>query len=131
MRTRDMERFKKILLQMRQRVQQEWEAFEKENLSQNLRDQIGQISSYTTHPADMGSITDEQERAFLLASHERISIDAMDEALARIESGSFGRCKRCRKEIEKDRLIAVPYVEFCLACQEIAENEELAEEPAA
>ncbi|MCD6418662.1 TraR/DksA C4-type zinc finger protein [bacterium] len=124
MRTRDLERYKKILLEMREKLRQEWESFEKEKLRQNVRDQHGQVSSFTTHPADMGSITDEQEQAFLLASHEQMILDAIDRALLRIANKTFGKCLMCGKNIEKERLSAVPYAEYCLECQEKIEAEE-------
>jgi len=124
MRTRELERFKKLLLGMRTDLQREWDSFEKEKLAQNLRDQLGQVSSFTTHPADMGSITDEQERAFLLAGHEKMLLDAIDRALVRIENKSYGKCIGCGKPIEKERLLAVPYADFCLLCQEQIEADE-------
>ncbi len=127
MRTRDIERYRRILLEMKEALQKGWEFFEKENLSQNIRDQLGQVSYYTTHPADMSSIADEQERAFLLATHEKTIMDEIDNALRRIDKGVFGKCTRCGKNIEKERLSAVPYTEFCLECQEVMESEEFLE----
>ncbi len=124
MRTRELERFKKLLLVMRTDLQREWDSFEKEKLSKNLRDQLGQVSSFTTHPADMGSITDEQERAFLLAGHEKMLLNAIDKALMRIEKKTYGKCLGCGKLIEKKRLLAIPYTDFCLLCQEQLEEDE-------
>ena len=128
MRTRELERFKKILLKMREELKQGWDSFEKENLSQNIRDQVGQVSSFTTHPADIGSITDEQERAFLLAGHEKETLDAIDRALERIKNGTYGKCIMCGKNIEIERLLAIPYAEFCLSCKEKIESGEITEE---
>ncbi|RKZ33908.1 hypothetical protein DRQ33_03255 [bacterium] len=125
MRTRELERFKKILLAMREELQHDWDSFEKENLSQNLRDHLGQVSAYTTHPADMGSITDEQERAFLLAGHEKEVLDAIDRALQRIENKTYGKCVVCGSKISMERLRAIPYAEYCRECQEEIEAEEL------
>jgi len=125
LRTRELERFKKILLKMRKELKEDWDSFEKENLSQNIRDQVGQVSSFTTHPADIGSITDEQERAFLLAGHGKDILDSIDRALVRIENGTYGKCKMCGVNIENERLLVIPYAEFCRACQEKIENEEM------
>lgn len=41
-------------------------------------------------------------------------LDEVDEALARIEDGSFGICESCHESIESDRLICDPLVRFCL-----------------
>jgi RNA polymerase-binding transcription factor DksA len=128
MRTRDLERYKKSLLEMRELLQKGWDSFEKENLAQNLRDQLGQVSSFSTHPADMGSVIDEQERAFLLAGLEKTTLDLIDRALVKIENGGFGTCQSCKNHIEKDRLNLVPYAEYCLKCQETVESEDIDEE---
>ena len=125
MRTRELERYKKILLEMRKKIQEEWDSFEREKLAKNVREQLGQISSFTTHPADMGSVTDEQERAFLLATHEQTILDAIDRALSRIGKRTFGKCLMCGGNIERERLLAVPYTEYCLNCQEMVEQDEM------
>ncbi len=122
MRTRDLERFKKLLLKMREELRREWELFERDKLSKDLRDRLGQVSSFTTHPADMGSITDEQEQAFLLASQERSILEAIERALERIEDGTYGKCILCGKQIDRERLLAIPYAEYCLECQEMLDE---------
>lgn len=45
----------------------------------------------------------------------RILVEIND-ALARIEQGTFGRCENCRREIPKERLEAVPYTRYCIRC---------------
>jgi RNA polymerase-binding protein DksA len=42
---------------------------------------------------------------------------AMDAALARIASGTFGKCMNCGEEIGSRRLVAFPWTQHCLACQ--------------
>ncbi len=128
MRKRELERFKKMLLDMKAELEKDWEHFEEENLSKSLRDQVGQVSSFTTHPADMGSVTDEQERAFLLAGHEKEILNAIERALKRIEDGTYGKCVMCGAPISIERLKAIPYAEYCIECQEKIEMEELIEE---
>lgn len=48
-------------------------------------------------------------------------IEAIDRALLRIETGSYGRCERCGKDIPVARLQAVPTTTTCLACGEAGE----------
>jgi len=48
------------------------------------------------------------------ATHE---IQAIDEALERIEEGRFGVCDGCDRKISEKRLEAIPYAPFCLECQ--------------
>jgi DnaK suppressor protein len=42
----------------------------------------------------------------------------VDEALERIETGTFGICLRCEEAIPEKRLNAVPWAAYCLGCQE-------------
>lgn len=48
-------------------------------------------------------------------------IEAIDHALMKIETGSYGRCERCGKDIPDARLQAVPWTATCLACTEADE----------
>lgn len=45
-------------------------------------------------------------------------LKSVQEALDRIETGSFGVCLRCEEEIPERRLKAVPWASHCLGCQE-------------
>jgi DnaK suppressor protein len=42
-------------------------------------------------------------------------------ALARLEDGSYGICMHCEEEINPKRLAAVPWAQFCIQCQELAD----------
>ena len=55
----------------------------------------------------------------------------IDEALARLEDGTFGLCDECSVEINEKRLAAVPFAKLCVACQskqELIEKIEKGEE---
>ncbi len=66
-----------------------------------------------THPADEG--TDEHGRATAkqLAQIERDLVYEIDEALRRMEDGTYGRCETCGKAIDLQRLTAQPWSRFC------------------
>ena len=49
-------------------------------------------------------------------------LTAIDEALGRIESGTFGTCGRCGKPIAEDRLDAIPYANRCIDCKRLEER---------
>jgi DnaK suppressor protein len=49
-------------------------------------------------------------------------IEAIDRALMKIESGSYGRCERCGKDIALARLESLPAASNCLACSEASEG---------
>jgi RNA polymerase-binding transcription factor len=42
----------------------------------------------------------------------------VEEALERVDSGSYGICQNCEESISERRLQAVPWARYCLSCQE-------------
>lgn len=65
-------------------------------------------------PADFGSAAFERERAQSLANHARRILVQIDDALKRMDNGTYGRCERCGETIEYARLEAIPYATLCL-----------------
>ncbi len=57
-----------------------------------------------------------------LSAAERQQIDRVVEALERIESGEYGHCLYCTREIHPDRLEALPATTSCIRCQERIES---------
>jgi DnaK suppressor protein len=51
-------------------------------------------------------------------------LKSVREAIQRIEEGTYGTCLRCDAEISAKRLRAVPWTEYCLDCQDIAESDQ-------
>jgi RNA polymerase-binding transcription factor DksA len=82
----------------------------------------GEVSSIPTHPADLGADNFEQQQDLGMAEETAEEVHAIDEALARIESGMYGMCERCGCAIHKDRLRARPWVIRCAACQAAMES---------
>jgi DnaK suppressor protein len=48
----------------------------------------------------------------------------IEEALRRLDKGEYGICANCEEEIGAKRLRALPWAQFCLKCQEIADQSE-------
>jgi RNA polymerase-binding transcription factor len=65
-----------------------------------------------------------QELALQLGERASKMIAEIDQALQRIDEGTYGKCERCGKEIDERRLEAVPTANYDAACQEIIEREE-------
>ncbi len=63
---------------------------------------------------DFGSDTLEKEQTEMFMARQMKFIGALERALARIENGSYGRCKETGKLIAKDRLRAVPHTELSI-----------------
>jgi len=63
---------------------------------------------------------EESERNLLtqLGGKERRELDDISDALARLETGTYGRCERCGHPMALARLRAVPAARYCLTCQQ-------------
>ena len=82
----------------------------------------GDVTSVPTHPADQDS-EGVMERVGL-GEIERDRLEEIDEALQRIDEGTFGTCQSCGNEISQERLDAVPYTAYCISCAEKMEESE-------
>ena len=91
---------------------------ERDNLNQSQRDASGDLSGYSFHMADMATDNFDREFSLDIASAEQTILNRIDEALRKINEGSYGTCESCSKSISFKRLKAVPYAKLCLKCQE-------------
>lgn len=57
-----------------------------------------------------------------LGEREREALREIDEALERLEEGSFGVCQECGEEIVEARLQALPYATLCVECKSNQES---------
>lgn len=74
-------------------------------------------SKYTTHLADLGTDTMLKEHRSYFDARLRKYLRHIDEALARIENGTYGLCVVCGKKILEARLEAVPHTRYCVPCK--------------
>lgn len=122
MNKKDLKHFEKRLLDERRRLAQVLEKLENSVLKRTQREASGDLSAYSIHPADLGTDAIDREKDLLVASAEGRQLLEIDEALRRLESGLFGACEICGKEIGRKRLEVVPQARLCLKCQEKAER---------
>ncbi len=71
---------------------------------------------------DVAVDTARDELSSQLAEVESRELSQIDEALARIKDGSYGKCDSCGKVIPVARLQIVPYATECIACKRASEN---------
>jgi DnaK suppressor protein len=62
----------------------------------------------------------EQQRDLALRDHDRQLLAAVEEALARVEAGTYGTCTSCGNPIGAERLEALPSAALCIECQRTA-----------
>ena len=66
---------------------------------------------------DQAQIRSERELEFALNEHELAELQAIEDALKRIQEGVYGPCLACGVPIPHDRLHAAPQALRCVACQ--------------
>ncbi|HET7828891.1 MAG TPA: TraR/DksA C4-type zinc finger protein [Candidatus Limnocylindrales bacterium] len=59
----------------------------------------------------------EQQRDLALRDHNRQLLIAVEEALARVDAGTYGTCTSCGSLIAPERLDALPWAALCIECQ--------------
>jgi DnaK suppressor protein len=55
-------------------------------------------------------------------SRDRALLGVVEAALKRISDGTFGECLNCGQEINAKRLEAIPWVHYCITCQELIDG---------
>ena len=93
-----------------------------DTLKKSQKEASGDISGYTYHMADVATDNYDREFSLELASNERERLYEFDDALKRIDDGTFGVCEDCKSLVTKVRLKAVPSARLCLKCQERREK---------
>lgn len=119
---KDLADFKKLILKKKEEILEGIKHISDDTLKKSLRDAAGDISGYTYHMADVATDTYDREFSLGLASNERQLLYELNDALKRIEEGTFGLCEECKSTITKIRLRAVPDARLCLKCQEKKER---------
>jgi DnaK suppressor protein len=66
---------------------------------------------------DLASEERDREISFLLTDRDREKLQAIQDALDRIEQGTYGICESCEAEIAEGRLMALPFTRLCVSCQ--------------
>ena len=111
-----MEHFRTILLeQLREHTEnaREDQAAAREDVDDGVKDSV-----------DMSIQDHNRELAFRLSERESQMIADIDQALLRIQEGTYGQCARCGQPIPERRLEAMPTARYDAACQTAVEQEQ-------
>lgn len=110
--TQSFSKFEALLLERRRTLLQDVESLDEERTSGS-----DGTAGVPLHLADMGTDSSEHDVNFACAQSAGDEIREIDEALARIRDGSFGKCEECDKPIPEGRLEAIPYARLCIPCK--------------
>lgn len=117
MNDKEIQHFRKRLMEERKTVTDELEWVENNYIGSSQRDSSGEVSGHATHFADMGTDSDEMDKAYLIGDSRGEALEDIDEALEKLGKGAYGTCESCGQPIAGERLEAVPYAKLCLKCK--------------
>ena len=112
----EREGFRRRLQDLADRLRGDVSNLSKEALRLAGGEASGGLSNTPFHTADLGTDTFEQEMSTSLLENQDQILTDIAAALRRMESGTFGKCELCGKEIPKPRLQATPYTPYCIDC---------------
>lgn len=113
--------------------EQELSQFKKQLESMKVEINSDVEKTLTEMTSQTGNIPDPNDRATMesdrsfelrIRGRERKLMEKVDEALARIEEGTYGICAGCGEEIAVKRLQARPVAKFCIDCKTKQEQQE-------
>ncbi len=114
MRKRDLERFRKILLEQRSQI-----------LSRARQMLAGEVYvDSDDFPDEIDTAVSESSLSLTgrMRERERGLLNKIEKSLEKIERGTYGECESCGEEIGLERLRARPVAEFCIACKDEQER---------
>lgn len=129
---RDLDHFKEIILEKRDEIIEQLQNLKDQMLDPTTGEYINENSPYSLHMAEQGTDAMEREKTFLYAQRENKFLGYLEDALKRIEAGTYGICVACIEEpqhlcetcplVPKARLEAVPHSQLCLPMKEKKER---------
>ncbi len=119
---KELEHFKNKLLAEKQRVLEEMGELQSNNLKQSISDQSGEVSRYSYHLGDTASLSYGREFSMGLAERQQKYLEQIDDALGRIDEGTYGICRVTGELIPVERLEEVPVAKYSVKGKEIMER---------
>ena len=119
----DLDFFKNLLMQECHETTSSLEDIERTSRSATAQESSEERSAYSLHMADHGTDAMEREKSLFFGQREGDYLEYIDEALQRIDDGSFGICRICSGDIGRARLEAVPTATQCIECKSKKDTE--------
>jgi len=120
----ELVQFKKVILAKREEVIMQLQNLKDQMMDPSTGQYVNESSPYSLHMAEQGTDAQEREKLYLWAQRENKFLGYLEDALQRIENGTYGLCIECIDEpkylcptcplIPKERLLAVPHTQMCV-----------------
>ena len=114
--TKTLNRFRKSLLDEKQRILN--------NSKSTVQNELVLSQDDLADETDLTVSEMNQNLLFRLRDRERQLLSKIDQALSKMDEGTFGTCEDCEEPIEPRRLEARPVSTLCIACKEREEHKE-------
>lgn len=121
---RDLAKFKKVILTKREDIINQLQELKDQMMDSSTGQYVNENSPYSLHMAEQGTDAQEREKLYLWAQRENKFLGYLDDALQRIENETYGICIDSINDpdetphlVPKDRLLAVPHTQHCVACK--------------
>jgi len=129
---KDLDHFREVILEKRDEIIEQLQNLKDQMLDPTTGEYINENSPYSLHMAEQGTDAMEREKTFLYAQRENKFLGYLEDALKRIDAGTYGICLECIEEpqhlcdtcplIPKARLEAVPHSQLCLPIKQRQEK---------
>lgn len=122
METLDYSFFKSLLIRLRRELTGQMGQIIDSGDGATAKEASGDHSSYSFHIADQGTDTMDREQSFMVVQRDGMTLREVDEALERLENGTYGQCVECSASLPKERLEFMPYARLCIQCKAAEES---------
>jgi DnaK suppressor protein len=113
MNKKDLARIKKLLIEKKAELL---------NKTNNAQRDINSDDMNVGDEIDTARQNSDKEMFFELAAGGKITLNAVNDALIKMEKDVYGTCECCSEKIPVKRVKAIPWTRYCIKCQEEAEN---------
>jgi DnaK suppressor protein len=94
-----------------------------QEVSHKIKDEANTSKSKTGDIYDIASSERERELSLTLGDRDRGKLPEIEDALERLEDGSYGECEECEEPIAQNRLRILPFTRVCVECQSKLERD--------
>ena len=107
----NLELTRKKLIELRRRV-----TGKVEHVAESIREDTNPAGALSNAPVHLADAAQDIGADVEVLETEHDILRAIDDALTRVDDGSYGRCQECGQKIASARLEAVPYAALCFQC---------------